>query len=350
MNDKDFIEQLKQVSPIIEVARELGLNVPQNGTMPCLFPEEHGRGDQNPSMRFDSQRNNVHCWGCSKVLWDVVDLVRHLRACSRREALTWLAERAGMHMPASSASTPRSDDNNPNASQYYDILTAFTKEAERRIENGGIQYFRSRGISDEVIEKQHLGFVDDYNAVVEAVSGEYPSTFPKDSGLTAFYTYGVQRIPFVVFPYLGVVSEQRQGGTAGKRYKCVFLKARQTTDSAPGLPKYLATKSTIPFLYNARVLDLEDEVFVAEGEIDTLTLLTHGYPAVGVPGANNFKKEWATRFADKVVNLVLDADRAGRRGALDISQMLTGIAKCIRRIDLARGMDVNSFFNTGGVK
>lgn len=348
--DREFIDRLNEANPIIDVARELGMTVPPNGMVPCLFPDEHGRGDKVASLKLDAKRNTAHCFGCRKVRrWRPVDLVRHLRRCSRHEAVTWLAARVGKSVPVSSASTPRYDKDNPNASRYYGILTAFALEAERRVGAGGMGYFLSRGISEEVIRRMHLGFVDDYDAVLAVAAKAFPDVSPKDAGLTSFYTYGSRGLPFVVIPYIGAIPGRDEGGAEKLRRPCVFLKARLVGEPPAGVPKYLATTSTIPFLYNASILDTVDEVFVAEGEIDTLTLLSNGYAAVGVPGAGNFKKEWVAGFTDKVVNLVLDADRAGRQGARDIGRMLAGVARRIRRIDLPHGVDVNEFFLRGGV-
>jgi len=342
MYDKELINKIKKKNPIREVAAELGLPIPPFGTMPCIFPDEHGRGDQVPSLRLDEGRQTLKCWGCGKVNnWDVIDLVRHQRRCSFGVAVQWLADRAGILVPVRAANTPGYDKAHPHAESSYEALTGFAKEAIARLDAGGREYWLGRGVTEEVITSQHLGYISDYEVVCEAMKQRgITSEALKSSGLTSFYVYGKEGIPFVTIPYIGVV----RGGGGGKKGRslCVYIKARRVVDGP--VPKYLVTKGEVPFLYNAAALDTTDKVFVCEGEVDCLTLLSHGYPAVGVPGADGFKERWAESFRGKSVYLVMDSDRAGRKATRDISRQLAGIAREVRKVRLPSGADVNSFF------
>lgn len=341
MFDKEFISRLKEANPIVDVARELGVNVPSSGFMRCFFPEEHARGDSVPSMRFDLRRNNVRCWGCNRVRWDVIGLVSYLKDYSPTEAIEWLAARAKMELPVrSAAGFSGSKKTELPLFQHRQVLTAFAQEAERRIDRGGMAYLASRGISEEVVRRQHLGFVDDYNDVMDCVRRKHPDISLKAAGLTSFYVYGQNKIRFVTIPY--------DGGNQNDPAYCVYLRARRVTESKLDLPKMLGLSSNIPIFFNAPILSSTDIVFVAEGEIDALTLLTHGYPAVGLPGATVFKPQWRDFFEGKQVNLVMDADRAGRIASRNIAKQIGHIAKGVWRVNLPPTMDVNDYFLTQG--
>lgn len=67
----------------------------------------------------------------------------------------------------------------------------------------------------------------------------------------------------------------------------------------------------------------EGDVYICEGEIDTMYLDQLGYVVCGIPGADTFKEEWVSWFENaRRVFVLLDADDAGRKGADKIKSML----------------------------
>ena len=146
----------------------------------------------------------------------------------------------------------------------------------------------------------------------------------------------------VTFPYYDALGRQQ---TFRRRY------LNHTTK------KYLGPKGVPLMLYNVIDTD-EDWLFVAEGEIDTLTLKQLGHAAVGVPGANSFKDSWRWLFVDKKVRLILDADpgkvradgtvfHPGQDGAARIRAMLSTTADYVEVVALPVGSDVNSLHLAG---
>lgn len=81
-------------------------------------------------------------------------------------------------------------------------------------------------------------------------------------------------------------------------------------------PKYMGPKGASPHLYNPLGLGPQaDEVWIAEGEFDCLSLLTVGAPAVGVLGAGNFNTKWALLYEQARIVIALDPDEAGNSAA-----------------------------------
>jgi len=94
------------------------------------------------------------------------------------------------------------------------------------------------------------------------------------------------------------------------------------------LGKYLSPRKAQPHLYNPLGLGPNtDEVWFAEGEMDTLALIDAGLPAVGYPGVNtiveydnddegertvHFRRSWTLLFKHCTVVAAGDMDSAGK--------------------------------------
>jgi twinkle protein len=88
-----------------------------------------------------------------------------------------------------------------------------------------------------------------------------------------------------------------------------------------------------------------DEIYIAEGEIDALTLIDQGIKnAVGVTtGAGSFDPSWIDQLqAVKKIILCYDPDEAGQKGAREAARRL-GYDRCFNVI-LPDGQDVNEYF------
>jgi DNA primase len=152
---------------------------------------------------------------------------------------------------------------------------------------------KKRGISDEMVERMKLGY-DEKRAAI-------------------------------TIPYFS-----KSGKCMQVRYRNLF-----------GEPKYLSEEGAKVMLYN--ISDVRSpEVYICEGEFDTITLLQLGKKAVGVPGTNAFKPYWRWLFMDcSKVNIVYDGDDAGRKGADMLVRYLSHVPE-LRVIRMPEGEDVNS--------
>ena len=83
-----------------------------------------------------------------------------------------------------------------------------------------------------------------------------------------------------------------------------------------GSPKYRSPKGSEAHLYNPHGFGPHSsQVWIAEGEWDTLSLLVCGAPALGIQGTKTFNKHWALLFQSAEVVLALDPDEEGDRTA-----------------------------------
>lgn len=78
--------------------------------------------------------------------------------------------------------------------------------------------------------------------------------------------------------------------------------------------------------------------FLSEGEADSVALTSLGLPAVGVPGVNGWRCEWAERFNGREVVVLFDCDSPGRKAAERVARDLARVAT-VRVLDLEPGRE-----------
>ncbi len=83
-------------------------------------------------------------------------------------------------------------------------------------------------------------------------------------------------------------------------------------------------------------------VYLVEGFTDTLTLLAHGFAAVGLVGAGGLKEEWLAPLGRFRVVAALDPDAAGRRAAARYRELFRARGLTLAVIELPS--DINDFF------
>lgn len=88
------------------------------------------------------------------------------------------------------------------------------------------------------------------------------------------------------------------------------------------------------------------EIWLAEGEFDTLSLVTVGAPAVGVLGAAGFREEWALLFAGARVFVAFDPDSESEEQAKRIGAIMSLLPHAVRFDPLVVGghNDINDWF------
>lgn len=100
-----------------------------------------------------------------------------------------------------------------------------------------------------------------------------------------------------------------------------------------GKPKTLGLRHRSRGLFPAPET-IEGRVWLMEGEPDAVSGHELGLPAVGVPGTNGWRPEWAERLRGRSVVVCFDCDEPGRKAALAVGKSLDGHAKTVRVVDL----------------
>lgn len=114
----------------------------------------------------------------------------------------------------------------------------------------------------------------------------------------------------------------------------------------PAEKTFRRVKDSKSILFNSDCIKTHlEQIFICEGEIDALTLLSIGVKAVVAVtnGASSFDPEWIDQLSDvsKIV-LCYDSDEVGQKGAKEAARRL-GYARCYNLV-LPKGQDINDFF------
>lgn len=170
-------------------------------------------------------------------------------------------------------------------------------------------YLVARGISRETAAMYRLGYVR------EPVRGDDEMV-------------GRLSIPYIT-----------TGGVVDIRYRSV---------NASDGPKYLSRAGSKVHLFGVTaLLKPSDYIVLCEGEIDCITLNQIGVPAVGVPGANNWKDYWRLLLLDySDVIVVCDGDQAGRDFGRKVAERVDGATV----VHLPDGTDVNDLYVREGAQ
>jgi len=335
------IQKLKSELSITVVAQRLGLNVSQ-GRFRCFFPERHAHGDRTPSVSINENKGYFRCFVCSDVKGDVISLVRLALGMKFIEAVNWLKGDAGSiardmrdmrEKFRVKKNTEQKNDEHPRFFKERILFDFLKLLSPIPLNSKAAQWLANRRIYKPVWDKVLLRLIDDYHRTSRELLAKHSLEDLQYAGLfnsQGILRYGRHRL---IIPY---VDEKRRP---------FFFQARAMDKDV--VPKEINLHGCqIPFPYNKEALDGKlGTVYLCEGAIDTLTLLGHGFSAVGIPGANSFKPEWVDMFKNKTVMLCLDNDVAGRAGEERISRMLqeAGIETCSLGI-LPEGADINSWF------
>ena len=263
-----------------------------NKKMRCISPEHN---DEHPSMSVFQRSDGVEivkCFGCG-FTGDIFDVARAYYSLPDLSTATKkVFELYGIQVDTENDWKGR-EKINPVKEKPPGLQTKVPAENEdftryytslKDVEANTTDYFPRRGISNEVAQK-----------------------------------YGVKFDP--AFP---------AGG--GKRWKAVIIPttshsyiARNTDPNAEKGDRYRKKGRTE--LFNPEALDTPDQrpVIVTEGEIDALSILQAGGNALGLGGANNWRKAGdliTTRKTKKPIIIALDNDDAGQDAGKDLLKML----------------------------
>ncbi len=114
-------------------------------------------------------------------------------------------------------------------------------------------------------------------------------------------------------------------------------------------PKYMGMSGSETRLYNvAAIGQATDFIAVCEGEIDAITLTQKcGIPAIGVPGANSWKRHYSKLLQDfERIYVFADGDQPGSDFGKKLAREVQGVIV----INMPDGEDVNSIFNKQGTE
>lgn len=193
-------------------------------------------------------------------------------------------------------------------------LKAFLGEASEtyyqalRQDSAAIAYLKSRGISGDSAASFRLGVVASPLLGHEQYTGR------------------------LCIPY------RTRAGTVSVRFRCITCQ-----EKCEGHPKYWGTPGDILRLFNPDALHIPtDYIVICEGEIDTITAVQAGLPAVGFPGVSALR-EYSPRLFAGYERVLILADNDDKGQGETFAERIAELVKNSRIVKMPTGHDVNSF-------
>ena len=349
MIDRQTIERIKDTADIVDVVSEFVSlkRVGANYRGLCPFHNDH-----TPSFYVSPSRRTCHCFVCGEGGDSVGFIMKH-EQLTYPDALRWLAnryhiqiqerERTGQQKQEDSERESMFAVNEWAAKYFHDILE---NDVDGRAI--GMQYFRQRGVRDDIIQKFQLGFcLNDRQALShEALRKGYKPEFLLKTGLCYARDNGdlVDRFAGrAMFPWIGVSGKVVAfgGRVLDSRTKGVNQKYVNSPDSVI----YHKDHELYGIFQAKRAIAKEDCVYMVEGYTDVISMHQCGIENVVANSGTALSEHQIRilhRFTQNII-LLYDGDAAGIKAALRGTDMLLKDGMNVKVMLLPDGDDPDSF-------
>ena len=349
MIDHATIEKIKEAANIVDVVSEFVSlkKVGANYKGLCPFHNE-----KTPSFYVSPARGICHCFSCGKSA-NPVSFIMDQEQMTYPEALRWLANKYHIEIREHELSDEEKKEQNDRESMFivnkwamdyfHDILL---NDVDGRAV--GMQYFRSRGFRDDIIEKFHLGFsLPSRNALAQAALEKgYNEKYLVATGLCFKRDNGELVDKYsgrVMFPWIGVNGNVRAfgGRLLDARTKGVQQKYINSSDS----DIYHKERELYGIYQAKKAIAKENCVYMVEGYTDVISMHQCGIENVVANSGTAlsfYQIRLLHRFTENIV-LLYDGDAAGIHAAMRGIDMLLSEAMKVKVLLLPDGDDPDSF-------
>ena len=349
MIDRQTIEKIKDTADIVDVVSEFVSlkRVGANYRGLCPFHNDH-----TPSFYVSPSRRTCHCFVCGEGGDSVGFIMKH-EQLTYPDALRWLANRYHIQIQERELTDQQKQENSEResmfvvnewaANYFHDILE---NDVDGRAI--GMQYFRQRGIRDDIIQKFRLGFcLNDRQAMArEAMKKGYQKEFLLKTGLCYARDNGDLIDRFAgraMFPWIGVSGKVVAfgGRVLDSRTKGVNQKYVNSPDSVI----YHKDHELYGIFQAKKAIAKEDCVYMVEGYTDVISMHQCGIENVVANSGTALSEHQIRilhRFTQNIV-LLYDGDAAGIKAALRGTDMLLKDGMNVKVMLLPDGDDPDSF-------
>ncbi len=349
MIDRATIERIKEAADIVDVVSEFVSlkKVGANYKGLCPFHNE-----KTPSFYVSPARGICHCFSCGKSA-NPVSFIMEQEQMTYPEALRWLANKYHIEIHEHELNEEEKQEQNDRESMFivnkwamdyfHDLLL---NDVDGRAV--GMQYFRSRGFRDDVIEKFHLGFSlpsrDDLAR--NAISKGYNEKYLVSTGLCFKRDTGELIDKFsgrVMFPWIGVNGNVRAFG--GRLLDSRTKGVQQKYVNSPDSEIYHKERELYGIYQAKKAIAKENCVYMVEGYTDVISMHQCGIENVVANSGTAlsvYQIRLLHRFTENII-LLYDGDEAGIHAAMRGIDMLLAEAMKVKVMLLPDGDDPDSF-------
>lgn len=349
MIDRATVDKIIDAANIVDVVsdfvtlRKSGVNY--KGL--CPFHD-----DKNPSFMVSPAKNICHCFVCGKGGTPAGFLMEH-EQISYPDALRWLAKKYNIDIEERELSDEEKRAVTERDSMY--IVNEWAKGYFHNLllndidgQSIGRQYFRSRGIRDDIIEKFQLGYALSRRDSLsqEAISKGYREEFLVKTGLCYKTDKGdlVDRYSGrVIFPWFTVSGKICAFG--GRKLDAATKGVSQKYVNSPESDIYHKDRELYGLFQAKKAIAKEDCVYMVEGYTDVIAMHQCGIENVVANSGTALSVHQIRQLRKLSTNIVLlyDGDEAGIHAAMRGTDMLLSEGMNIKVLILPDGDDPDSF-------
>lgn len=350
MIDRATVDRIIDAARIVDVVgefvtlRKSGVNY--KGL--CPFHD-----DKNPSFMVSPAKNICHCFVCGKGGTPAGFLMEH-EQISYTEALRWLAKKYNIEIVEKELTDEERQQQGERESMF--VVNEWAKDYFHDILKNdldgiaiGKQYFRSRGIRDDIVEKFQLGFALPKRDALSttALKKGYKEEFLVKTGLCYKRESDGQLVDRyagrVIFPWFNISGKVVAFG--GRLLDSRTKGVQQKYVNSPDSDIYHKERELYGIYQAKRAIVKEDRVFMVEGYTDVIAMHQAGIENVVANSGTALSMHQIHilhRFTSNIT-LLYDGDEAGIHAAMRGTDMLLSEGMNIKVLLLPDGDDPDSF-------
>ena len=350
MIDRATVDRIVDAAKIVDVVgefvtlRKSGVNY--KGL--CPFHD-----DKNPSFMVSPAKNICHCFVCGKGGTPAGFLMEH-EQITYPEALRWLAKKYNIEIVEKELTDEERQQQSDRESMF--VVNEWAKDYFHQLLKNdpdgiaiGKQYFRSRGIRDDIIEKFQLGFsLQKRDALATtALQKGYQEDYLLKTGLCYKRENDGSLVDRyagrVIFPWFNVSG--RVVAFGGRLLDSRTKGVAQKYVNSPDSDIYHKERELYGLYQAKRAIVKEDRVFMVEGYTDVIAMHQAGIENVVANSGTALSLHqihMLHRFTQNIT-LLYDGDEAGIHAAMRGTDMLLSEGMNIKVLLLPDGDDPDSF-------
>lgn len=349
MIDRATVDRIKDAANIVEVVSEF-VTLRKSGVNYkglCPFHDE-----KTPSFYVSPARGTCHCFGCGKGGNPVSFIMEH-EQMTYVEALRWLANKYHIEVQERTLSNEEKEEQSKRESMFIvnEWTAGYFSDQLHNSPDGvtiGMEYFRSRGFRDDIIDKFLLGYdPSDRHALATAARAKgYNEEFLLATGICYRNDRGelIDRYAGrVMFPWIGVSG--KVVGFGGRVLDSRTKGVNQKYVNSPESEIYHKDRELYGIFQAKKAIAKEDRVFMVEGYTDVLSMHQCGIENVVANSGTALSQHQIHilhRFTSNIT-LLYDGDAAGIHAAMRGTDMLLAEGMNLKVLLLPDGDDPDSF-------
>lgn len=314
----------------------------------CPFHNE-----KTPSFTVYPETQSYYCFGCGNG-GDVITFIRNIENLDYMEAVKLLADRHGVSMPQdgydSGLSKKRTEmyGANREAARFFHAKL-YSPEGRQ-----GLEYFYSRGLTDDTIRHFGLGYAPDSWQDLEnyLVSKGYSQQLLYDANILRSTVKNGKRY------YYDAFKNRAMFPVIDLRGNVIAFSGRRIHD-ADSDRKYVNTSDTLVYKKGSNLFALNfakksksDSIILCEGNLDVISLHQAGFTNAVAGLGTALTEEQAhllSRYAGEIF-ICYDSDEAGQKATRKAINILGKTTLKVRIIHMTGGKDPDEIIQKFGAE